>query len=168
VEKRANKKQKEKKSRMQESRVTQTCEDFLQNYLALTFKNQQTAGNGNEAGLEGVKIENHRMMLALLQTLLHRGFVEALQQDRVAEWRREIVEISTSWQGHDDLTAGTFLADPEGKGYEVCDHDRGQRRCTVHGTPDHVRCRKDRLRQNFKTNLEQWHEKNPGCRDSKL
>lgn len=155
-EKREQKKQKEKDSREAMSNILQITEDLHQNYLDLRPDHPQSAGNGNEAGLEVVKIDNHRGNLCLLAYFLHRDHVKALEENRLEEWRKEMRTVVNSWRERNNLTEGTWLDDPDGEPFEACQHERKSKFCHLHGHENHVRCRKDRLQKRFQDRLEAW------------
>jgi hypothetical protein len=156
LDKREQKKNKEKQSRAQHAMVLHCFEDLLQNYINLECKNTQAMGNGNEAGLEVVKIDMYRNVLALLNHFVHRDHMHALQNNSLEQWQAEMRQIVSSWHGSENLTFGTWLDEGGGRRFEACEHLRGQKRCTRHNHPNWLECRKERHRKKYQQRVEQW------------
>jgi hypothetical protein len=156
LDKREQKKNKEKQSRAQHAMVLHCFEDLLQNYINLECKNTQAMGNGNEAGLEIVKIDMYRNVLALLNHFVHRDHMHALQTNSLDQWQAEMRQIVSSWHGSDNLTFGTWLDEGGGRRFDACDHLRGQKRCTRHHHANWLECRKERHRKKYQQRIGQW------------
>ena len=160
------KRRKERRSRSDQARVIQSAEDAIWLYAEWENPKKQSSGNGNSAGVDGVKIVTLRSLQAFTFKFLEDGRAQAIEEDREAEWVSEVHEY-LEWflakyenqepgEGQDPGFEGLWCEPADKRPCRRNDSagNAENKRCLTHcqGDKTHIQCRKERLQTAFFAN----------------
>ena len=150
---------KEKERRKVSQVYLQEVESLLEQLVGYTAKKSQSTGNGNSAGLYTDKDELMRITLGLLSSILHDGYVKAIQNGTLAAWQSEYKNRLVKSRQATSILDGTYLFDYErDASNDPCDKkDTKSRECTTHNHRDWRECRVSRLSRNHDINMAKAH-----------
>ncbi|KAF2864127.1 hypothetical protein K470DRAFT_254461 [Piedraia hortae CBS 480.64] len=151
---RYHKNTKAKRDRQEQGSVVIDSEDALAFYAHWSSGRPQTSGNGNSAGVTGLKIDIQKATAGFAVYFLHKHYLEALETDTVEAYHQRMKVLANRFAKQSPLT-GSML---DGGRYErMCSHEGKSKSCTTHpGGPhssDWRRCRQYQRMQIWQRNV---------------